>query len=358
MTERYAIVMAGGAGTRFWPLSRKAHPKQLLPLASEVSLLRETVARIATIVPAERVLIVTSEALAEATRRELPELPAENILAEPIGRNTAPCVGWAAATIERRHKGALMLVLPADHHIGNEPEYRRTLELAFTAAKDGALVTLGLQPSRPETGYGYIEIGEPVTDGVRVCKRFVEKPDKLRAEEFVASGTYLWNSGVFVFQTTALLSAIAEHLPELATRLATYDIAAEQGPAVEAQVVRETYGTLPSISIDHGVMEKAKTVYVVPSEFGWSDLGSWTTAWELAPKDKDGNALPASALAIETSGCFARSESGKLIAMVGVHDLVVVETKDALLVLPRERAQDVRMIVDALKAQKDGERYL
>lgn len=356
MAETFAVIMAGGSGTRFWPASRPERPKQLLPLApgDERSLLRATVDRIAPLVPIERVLVVTSAALAEATRADLPGLPEENLLAEPVGRNTAPCVGWAAAVIRRRAPEARLMVLPADHHIGDEKTYLQTLATALDAAGGGDLVTVGLKPTRPETGYGYIEVGEPIAKEVWRARRFVEKPTRDRAEQLFASGSYLWNSGMFFFRADAILEAIAEHLPGLAEGLDALDRAAAKG--TEDAAVAEGYGELPRISIDHGVMEKADGVAVVPGDFGWSDLGSWTTAWELSDRDADGNAAAPDSVLVDSSGNLVRAPLGKVVALVGVSDLVVVDTEDALLVVPRARAQEVREVVEQLAGrQREGD---
>ena len=348
----FAVIMAGGSGTRFWPASRGSRPKQLLPLAGgETSLIAETVERIAPLVPAERVLVVTSALLAEATAAELSMLPRENILAEPLGRNTAPCVGCAAAHVRRRDPNAILMVLPADHHIGDPDTYRKTLETALRAADDGALVTVGILPTRPETGYGYIEQGESLGDGVRAVTRFVEKPDLARAEQFLASGHFVWNSGMFFFRADAVLAEFERQLPAIAARITEYDAAAREGR--EAEVVGATYASLESVSFDHGIMEHAERIAVVAGSFGWSDLGSWTTAYELAAKDAAENALRADGVLVDSSGCYVSAPAGKLVALVGLHDLVVVDTGDALLIMPRERAQDVRSVVDALKSRRD-----
>lgn len=348
----FAVIMAGGSGTRFWPASRRHRPKQLLPLGpDERTLLRATIDRISELVPAERVLIVTSALLADSIAKELPELPRANILEEPMGRNTAPCVAWAAAHIRRREPAGVMMVLPADHHIGDEEEYRNVLRNALEACEDGALVTVGLTPSRPETGYGYLELGETVGEGVFAARRFVEKPDRQRAEQFVSAGNFLWNSGMFFFKAESILAAVREHLPGLAAGIDEFDAAASRGD--EASVVAATYGDLPSVSIDHGVMEKAAVVHVVPGSFGWSDLGSWMSAWELSAKDEANNAVRGDAVLVDARGNIVDVPAGKMVALVGVADLVVVDTEDALLVMPRQRAQDVRAVVEALRARKD-----
>lgn len=355
MSEAWTVIMAGGVGARFWPLSRRARPKQLLALGpTGDSLLAATLGRIAPVVPAARAYVVTSEALAAATRAAVPEVPGEQVLAEPVGRNTAPCVGWAAAHVARRDPSGVLAILPADHHVGDEPAFRAVIERAIDAARDGDIVTVGVRPTRPETGYGYVEVADEIAAGVHRAARFVEKPDHRRAEQFLADGRYLWNSGMFFFRADVILAAIHEHLPDLGRALAEYDAAAAAGD--EAALVAATYADLPSVSIDHGVMEKVSRVAVVPGDFGWSDLGSWTTAWELSTKDSEGNAAPAGAVLLDARGNYVRAPAGKCVALVGVEGLVVVDTEDALLVVPRERAQDVRAVVDALAARGDERR--
>lgn len=351
----FGVIMAGGSGTRFWPLSRASRPKQLLPLAGgDTSLLRATAERLQSVVPAERILVVTSEALAEQTRAALPDVPAENVLAEPMGRNTAPCVGWAAAHVARQDPEAVMAILPADHYIGDEAGYQRVLEQAIEAARGGDLVTVGIRPTRAETGYGYIELGDEESAGVHRARRFVEKPNTQRAEQFLASGNFLWNSGMFFFRADSVLGAIRSHLPGLSELLERYDQAALAGD--EMTVVKETYQDMPNVSIDHGVMEKAERVSVIPGDFGWSDLGSWTSAWELADRDEDGNALQGAVITVDAKNSYVRAPEGKLVALIGMDDVVVVDTEDALLVVPRERAQDVRAVVDVLKKQNSKQR--
>ena len=363
MQDVYAVIMAGGSGTRFWPLSRRAWPKQFLALAdSQESLLQSTVRRISGLVPSERILVVTSERHSEATRKQLPELPPENVLAEPAARNTAPCVAWAAAHVSARSPQAVMMVLPADPHIGDEPAYRALLEHAASAARKPGIVTIGVSPTRPETGYGYIEAGAEIAPGVRQVQRFVEKPDADRAQEFLREGRFLWNSGMFFFRADVILGEYQRQLPDLHAfacgyreRIAPASQPAAQGSA--ASFVSERYAGLTSISIDHGIMEHAKDVRVVPGSFGWYDIGSWTTAWELAPKDAQGNALLADTSLVDAKNCYVRAKAGKLVALIGVEDLVVVDTEDALLIMPRERAQDVRSVIEDL-TKRDVKKYL
>lgn len=351
MTAMYAVIMAGGSGTRFWPLSRASRPKQLLPLGGgDTSLLRATQRRISPLIGPEQTFVVTSTTLAEQIRNELPDVPRANILAEPTGRNTAPCVGWAASVIARRDPDAILAVLPADHHIGDEPRFLASIERAMEAAAAGDMVTIGIRPERPETGYGYIELGEELSAGVHRARRFVEKPDELRASQFLAAGRFLWNSGMFFFRAKDMLSAVRKHLPGLGDMLAQYDAAALTGD--ELALVERTYAELPDVSLDHGVMEKASRIAVVPGEFAWSDVGSWTSAWELAERDEHENALSGEAVTIDAYRSYVRAPAGKVVALVGVEELVVVDTEDALLIMPRSRAQDVRAVVSALRQRK------
>ena len=271
----YAIIMAGGSGTRFWPLSRRDRPKQFLSLGPDSrSLLRATAERVWDLIPPERTFVVTSELLRGQVEKELPELDRAKILAEPIGRNTAPCIGWAATHVRRLDPNAVMTVLPADHYIGDTEAYVDTLRRGLEAATHGDYVTIGIRPTRAETGYGYIEVGGELDPGVFRARRFVEKPNRQRAEQFVASGSFLWNSGMFFFLASRILEAIDLHLPGLGQELHRYEEAAADGD--EAALVAETYSTLPAVSIDHGIMEKVDSVSVVPGSFDWSDLGSWT----------------------------------------------------------------------------------
>ena len=352
MAKVYAVIMAGGAGTRFWPASRSLRPKQLLPLAggSGETLLAATVRRLAPLVTEDRVIIVTGEHLAEATKKALPGVPADQILCEPAPRNTAPCIAWANATVARLDPDALVAVLPSDHFITDEAAFRAVLASALESAAAGRVTTVGIVPTRPETGYGYIEVGDAIGGGpARAVARFVEKPDRARAEQFLAGGRHLWNAGMFFFRASDMTKLVDEHLPELGRGVSEIDAAARAGN--ETAVVKKIFPTLPSVSIDHGVMEKASGLAVVPGDFGWNDVGSWQSSWELAERDDAGNAVQEGSLVIEGKNNLVRAlgSSKKTIALVGVDDLVVVETEDAILVIPRERAQDVRLAVEALK---------
>ena len=350
-----ALILAGGAGTRFWPASRVARPKQLLPLSGPDPLLVQTARRVAPLTGGESgMLVATGRHLAAPTAAMLPGLPASGLLIEPAARNTAPCIGWAAHRVARTDPDAVIIVLPSDHHIGDEPRFREVAARAIESAASGVITTVGIQPTHAETGYGYIELGDERESGVRRVRCFVEKPDRARAEQFFASGRYLWNAGMFFFRAGDMVAAIRAHLPALADGLEAIDRAARDGDEDEA--VARIFPTLPSISIDHGVMEKVGDLAVVPGDFGWNDVGSWQSAWELATKDEAGNAAPAGTVLVGARDNLVvdlrtRPAAGgdRVLALLGVEGLVIVETDDALLVVPRDRAQDVRDVVDRLK---------
>lgn len=355
----FAVIMAGGKGARFWPRSRERMPKHLLDILGERTIIRETVDRIRPLVPSERTLIVTGRSHAAELIRQLPEIPAENILIEPVGRNTAPCIGLAALHIRQRVPDAVMLVLPSDHRIGDEIAFRRALAEACKAAADGSpLVTIGIRPTGPETGYGYIEQGDPFPAGngekIYRVRSIREKPPLEQAREFLRQGGFCWNSGMFVWKTSTILTAIERLLPELHEGLMKIDEAL--GTEREEEIVGEVYAAQKSVSIDYGVMEKAEDVLVVPGEFGWSDLGSWDALWEVSGKDENGNAVRGPFIGIEAGASLVHSPK-KLVALVGVRDLLVVETDDALLICRRNRSQDVRKVVEILE-QKGLQEYL
>jgi mannose-1-phosphate guanylyltransferase len=360
MPHVLAVIMAGGSGTRFWPASRAATPKQLLPLAGnpDETLLAATVRRLEPLIAPGDVYVATGAHLAEATSRALPCVPRSQILCEPVPRNTAPCIAWANAVIARSDPDAIVVVLPADHHIAHEEAFRDVAARAIDAAGMGYMATIGVVPTRPEVGYGYIEVAKEVAPGIKEVARFVEKPDLARAEAYLAGGKHLWNAGMFFFRASAMKAEVAKHLPELARGMDALDDAAKRGD--EARALAEVFPEMPSISIDHGVMEKAARLAVVPGDFGWNDVGSWQSAWELAPKDGAENALPEGSIAVDARGNLVRDLSStrgkKRYALVGVEGLVLVQTDDAVLVIPRERAQDVRAVVDALKARGEKER--
>jgi mannose-1-phosphate guanylyltransferase len=342
--------MAGGSGTRFWPRSRRRLPKQLLPVLGTRSLLQETIERLRGVVPPAHILIVTHRDHAAAVRRQLPTVPARNILSEPVARNTAPCLALAALTIEGRAPGATFVSVPADHAIADPAAFRATLleALAWAAAQPVA-VTIGIRPTAPETGYGYIEVGRRVGGRTARVGAFIEKPSSARARKLVATRRYLWNSGMFAWQTATVLGLLDRHLPAVMAPLR----AALAKPARQrVAALARAYGRLPSISIDYGVMEHASDVLVVSGDFGWSDVGSWAALAAIAGRAGDRSRIvPVDA---QRSVVFG---NGRLVALVGVDDVIVVDTPDALLICHRDRAQDVRRVVDEL-ARRGLETYL
>jgi mannose-1-phosphate guanylyltransferase len=348
-SELFAVIMAGGSGTRFWPASRKRLPKQFLAVGGKRSLIAETAERLGKLVPPERRLVVCGEEHAALVRKALRNLPPENILCEPAARNTAPCVAWAALEVERRSKGAVHAVLPADHVIRPAERFRATLAAAADEARaSGALVTFGVKPSYPATGYGYIEAGPAVARHgvvpVHAVKRFVEKPDHARAVKFLADGNFFWNSGMFVWTTNAILGAMRKTAPTVIGPL--------EKAGTTAKILR-AYAALPSVSVDVAVLEKAPSVRVIPADFEWSDVGSWPSLDELLPLDAQKNGVAGGALLVAegSKGCIAYGKRGELVALLGVEDLVVVRAGDVVLVCRKDRAQDVKAIVARLASE-------
>lgn len=318
-------------------------------------MLAATVRRVLPLAEAEDVLVVTGEVIAAEVARALPEVPASGVLAEPVGRNTAPCVGWAALHVRRRDPEGVMVVLPADHAIGDEPAFLEVIRRAVSACEGGRMATIGVTPTRPETGFGYIEVGAEVAPGIHEVARFVEKPDLATAERYLAGGRHAWNSGTFFFTAQTILAEIERQMPDLWAGLMEIDRAL--GTADEARVVAEVYGRIRGESIDYGVMEGARDIAVCPGSFGWNDVGSWAAAYEMRASgaDEAGNVALAELVSVDATGCMAWTEPRKLVALVGLRDVVVVDTEDALLVCPRDRAQDVKAVVEALKARGRSE---
>ncbi len=348
-----ALILAGGSGTRFWPLSRKLRPKQLLALDGPRSLLQATVDRLAPLVPPESVWIVTTRALAAAVREQLPEVPPEQVLEEPMGRNTAPAIGWAVRSLPEAKRRGVVAVFPADHRMADAAAFRDTLARAAQAAESAdRVMTLGVVPRWAETGYGYLEMApEDISGaaGVREVTRFVEKPDAEKAAGFLASGLHLWNAGIFVFRGTTLLDHIARLVPELHQGLEA--IAA--GSEVDA--IDALYARLPAESIDYAVMEKLSGIGTLPLDCGWSDLGSWEALAEVLPADAQGNWSRGETVSVDARGNLLVSDDGGVVAVLGVSGLVVVRTADAVLVCPKERSQEVRRLVAELTARGRGE---
>lgn len=346
----FPVIIAGGSGTRFWPLSRSARPKQFLPLATSRPLIAETQRRLGKLARADNLYVVCGKAHARGVRKWVKGLPARNLLVEPAARNTAPAIGLAALHVARRAPDGILAVLPADHHVANPEAFRKALDAGAALAQSGMLVTLGIRPSRPETGFGYIRRGRSLGDFGSAVKAFVEKPDRATAERYVRSGDYFWNAGIFLFRADALIEAMSTHLPEVWRGLSKIQDAL--GTKRYREVLERTFPRLPSISIDYGVMERAKNLAMVPGDFGWSDLGSFTALGEVHPEDASGNVvLGDGPLLIDARRCVVVG-AGRPLAILGMEDAVVVDSGDALLVMPASRAQDVRAVVDELKKRK------
>ncbi|UCE03427.1 MAG: mannose-1-phosphate guanylyltransferase [Candidatus Latescibacterota bacterium] len=348
----YAVIMAGGVGTRFWPRSRHLRPKQLLSLSGSSSMIRLTIERLKPLLGPERILVVTRADQLSALRAELPEIPDSNILVEPTGKNTAPCIALAAAVLEARG-GAdeAMLVLPADHLIRREEDFRATVAACENLlAHHDHLITLGVTPHRPETGYGYIRRGSVATcvqgREFHTVERFLEKPDLPTARSLVQDGRHLWNSGMFAWRTSRIVEELRRHIPDLEPGLASLRQA--YGTPDWGRTLNSAYQAFPKISIDYGVMERAEDVWVTEVDIGWSDVGSWASLAELRAQDAQGNVLPDDALAIDARDNFVDGRE-RVVVLLGVQDLIVVDTEDALLVCHRDRAQEVGSIPEQLR---------
>lgn len=348
--QLYAVIMAGGVGSRFWPRSREKSPKQLLKIFGELTMIQQTVERLEGLVPNERILIVTNKVQKDEIIKQLPKVPAENVIDEPFGRNTAACIGLAAEIIKKKSSDAVTIVLPADHIILEKDKFQTVLKTAAeNAYSKETLVTVGIQPTRPETGYGYIQISENQAEkDIFKVVRFAEKPDLETAVKFLESGDFMWNSGMFVWRVDTILNEIKMYLPEHFDGLEK--IAAAYGTDLYRAVLESEYSRFKSISIDYGIMEKSNKVFLTKSIFNWSDVGSWEEVYQLTEKDEKKNAAVSNKYFIQNSSNNYVYAKDKFVALVGVDDLIVIDTKDALLVCKREDAQDVKKIVDYLKS--------
>jgi mannose-1-phosphate guanylyltransferase len=359
----YAVIMAGGSGTRFWPKSTKSLPKQFLNLFGEGTMIQNTAKRIEPIIPQERIMVVTNQSYVPIVKEQLPKVPADNIVGEPVAKNTAPCVAIAAELLQKKDPDAVMVVLPADHHITDPDRFMDILRTAVAKAESGNhLVTIGITPDRAETGFGYIH-GDLANseqlegNALNPVQAFTEKPNVKKAEEFLASGEYFWNSGMFVWKASTVLKEIENHLPEMYAEL---EVASrELYTGMHQASISDFYHACESISIDYGIMERSDSVFVVPGEFGWNDVGSWTAVYELATKNQAGNAIQANYCTVaEAENNLIVSESGKMISLVGVDNIAVVETENAILICNLNTAQGVKQIVEQLKENKNFHNFL
>ena len=348
--EVFPVIMAGGSGTRFWPLSRKARPKQFLALATDRPMLVETAARLEGVAALADTFVVCGKVHAGPAAKLLKKLPRANVLVEPEARNTAPAIALAVAHVAARNPAGVVVVLPSDQHVSDVAGFRTAISEAIASAKTGHIVTLGIRPTRPETGYGYIRVGPATMGTARSVEAFVEKPTLEKARGYLAAGDHLWNAGIFVFRADVMKEAFARHLPEV--HAALHRIQDAVGTARYAKVLAREFPRMPSISIDYGVAEKAENIAVVPADCGWSDVGSFSALPEVRARDDKGNVVHgAAAFAIDSEGCVLWGGQ-RPVAVVGMKDVVVVDTPDAVLVLPRDKSQDVRKVVEALKARK------
>jgi len=346
-----AVILAGGKGTRFWPLSRENCPKQMLNIVGEDTLLRQTIKRLHGCIPLDDVWIITTNTLAQDIRFHLKPLgdDAERIrfIIEPSGRNTAPAVALAAITLNKLSSDSVMVVMPSDHIITDTKQFQNKLRLAIEAAEEGYLVTFGIVPTRPETAYGYIRSGKPLRDSAQDifhAEGFFEKPDLKTAEAFLQQGSYYWNSGIFVWKTAKILKEIENHLPSLFGQLKKIDELND----LKSEPFKEIYSSLENISIDHGVMEKSRDVLIIPADFGWCDLGNWTALSDVLARDEQGNILQGNAIDIGSENCTVIA-GDRVLATIGLKDMVVIDTADATLVSSKEMVHEVRKVVETLK---------
>ena len=346
----YAVILAGGSGTRFWPVSRKSNPKQFLNITGDGTLLQETLERIKPMVEGKHVFIVTNAAYCKTVERQIARfrIPKANLLLEPEAKNTAPPIAWAAAKIQKIDPDAVIAVLPSDHLILEQKKFLKVLREAVRLAQEDHLVTLGIRPTRPDTGYGYLKTAKKKVNGKVVLKveKFTEKPSQAKARQFLKSKKYFWNSGMFIWKSSVILEEFAKHLPGVLRVL--------DGKTATAHV-RRVWRRMPSVSIDYGILEKAKNVVAVPaSGIGWSDLGSWESLTAVLSKDKRGNILKGDVIAVDCRDTLVWGGK-KVIAPIGLNDMVIIDTPDALLVCPKDRSQDVRDVVDVLVKTKRRE---
>ncbi len=362
--NKFGVIMAGGGGTRLWPLSRKERPKQLLNLSGKDLMINETLDRLSKNIPRENMFIVTNAVQAELMKKETKgRMQDDHVLVEPAARNTAACIGYAAMEIVKKYGDGIMCILPSDHFIKNEKEFSAIINAAVIAAeKTDALVTIGIKPSFPATGYGYIRVkpgsetavGDENEKNYSIVEEFVEKPDLETAEKYVKEGCYSWNSGMFIWKASTILSYMSRLLPDVYACLEK--IGNAMNTPDERKVIEEVYPVIPKISIDYGIMERADHVLVISGEFGWNDIGSLDMLSIMKDADENGNTAYGEQLLIDTKDCIVYG-TDKLIATVGISDLIVVQTEDAVLVCHKDKSQDVKTIVEALKEQ-EKEHYL
>lgn len=358
--KTYCVIMAGGIGSRFWPISRRSMPKQFLDiLGTGKSFIRHTYERFARTVPPENFLVVTNADYKPLVLEHIPEISEEQVLCEPVGRGTAPCIAYAAWRLQARDPQALMIATPADHLILDEQEFLRVIaECSDFVQSHNALMTIGIRPNRPDTGYGYIQVEHntsAVDPRINKVRTFTEKPDAAMARAFMESGEFFWNSGIFIWKTATILQNLDAYLPDMQQLFAS--ISSSYGTAEEQSEIERIYPECRNISIDVGVMEKAHDVYVRCSDFGWSDVGTWGSLYLHSPHDEQGNVLPPRHLTYATSGCIVKSNDAKLTVIDSLKDYIVVDTDDVLMICPRENEQKIKQFVEDVKF-KVGDEFI
>jgi len=349
--EIYAVIMAGGVGSRFWPRSKERKPKQLIRIVGENTMIQDTVKRLDGLVKKENIFVITNKIQKLRVKEQLPQIPEENIIDEPFGKNTAACIGLASVIIKSKNPEAVTITLPSDHLIKDDELFRECLLTAANYAyKSKGLVTIGITPTRPETGYGYIQFDEEsIEKNIYKVLTFAEKPNLATARRFIESGDFLWNSGIFVWRVDSILNEIKNYLPDLYDGL--LKIESSINTCDFEKTVVQVYGQLKSISIDYGVMEKSNNVYLTKADFYWNDVGNWEAVYEISDKNEEGNAIVGDVYTQNTFGSYIFSPR-KFTATIGVENLIVINTNEALLICHRNNAQDVRQIVDYLKMNK------
>lgn len=350
--KRTALIMAGGRGERFWPKSRKNLPKQFLSLTGDGrTMIQLTVERILPLVEMNDIYVVTNKDYKELVKQQLPELPEENILCEPVGRNTAPCIGLGAIHISKKYEDAIMMVLPSDHLIKQKKLFIDVLGQACDIAEeDGNIVTVGITPNYPETGYGYVKFLTEKKKAIAFeVEKFVEKPNLEKAKEYLASGDYLWNSGMFMWKVSTILNKMQILLPQIYQGLV--EIGDAIGTIEENEVLQRVFPTLESISVDYGILEKTDSIYTIPGDFGWDDVGSWLAVSRVRGTDEKDNVIAGNVIAIDSTDCVIEAQE-KLIAAVGLKNMVVVDTEDATLICAKEKANDIKKVLEVLKCEK------
>jgi mannose-1-phosphate guanylyltransferase len=357
MEKIVCLIMAGGSGTRFWPRSRVAKPKQYLDIAGSESLLQSTVNRFFKVTDHKDIYIVSGKSQSDVLEGQMTMIPKSNLIYEPVGRNTLPCIGLAAMLTERENRDAVMVVTPSDHLIADGDLFRETIQSAVAIAEEkNGIVTIGITPGYPATGYGYIKTagemsGEQKIRGFNV-ERFVEKPDEPTARTYLEQGGYYWNSGMFIFKISVFIEAMKQFAPELYSNLKK--IQAELGKPTFEQTLEEIYPSVESISIDYGIMEKANNIYLVEGNFEWNDLGSWESVYQISDRDENGNATTGQVQMVDSGNSYVYTDEG-VVAVIGLDDVIVVRDGNAVLVCRRDKAEDVKKVVDRLKADQKGQ---